>query len=914
MFDDTRVPDVAKTALERPQGAAACLRSNIAEILSHSIIRSHADSWSRNLRFLTFDDDGGKASAYAEDAASSTSWTVDGQCKPCQDKLPVENGHICADHMLGIRKYGAHLPKSSNTCIHVQQRTCQDCIPFPLFPNHGRVTRFRIRRLRRQDSQNLSDCNHFIAASYCWNSPSPKRYATDEDDGAEQGPYQVIEEDGSRRDMRANRYTVDRLVEFARGNGFRMIWIDQECIEQDDPVKKELAIQAMDLVYSRAGICVGLMTAELEQAHLDCLLLVFERLAGLLTKKLKRRGVSPFLSSRSVDLNVLAEAVSRVVNDKWNTRAWVLQEAFASSGRMVLLFPRAPSIKVSGWLLICHELSRSELAIELDRIQVCLEHAKELAYGAMTKAIDTPKRSKSRDLAGNEGLDERYKPLAEQTSEEIRLTMARLRFFHPRGPENGWRYWTNTDLPRRVCNAAMSLTYLQLRDLTEVSDKLAIVANLGGYARHLNTYALRNTQTSLSVCVLALALVNGDSSLLTPEIYSKSLRQTLEYPQVPNPEFSWRHSGTRKLELIESVTWNRDSIMSVRNTAAQVDISEQGLSIPGFLWEVDEFIKLETFLVKYADPWRRLTTSIDTGRKAGATRNFEKATTHILFELIQYLHSNGHDSVANAIWNSTANWNWKPNRQSKQDDIVESVDQFPQGLQVENRGGMFSLDPSPDGRYFQCWIIDRIMSQGGIWVARVIPPPPPPEPDTIVTSPSDPSDAPISEDEETRDKDSQGSLEGERRTHSQYMRTLHMLVTMMPYSKRRAPARDFSVDSFSRLTSENMSLFAAEVHRRRASGADNYAGQRAVFDVEMPENGQGVWILTPFELELESIPIPERRAHSVARVVDPVLPASKAPVEGGSLGPTPMPTTLRTRLMTRGMWPFQKWPMGKWKL
>jgi hypothetical protein len=36
-----------------------------------------------------------------------------------------------------------------------------------------------------------------------------------------------VEEDGTSRDMRASNSTIDRVVDFARENGFRMIWIDQ---------------------------------------------------------------------------------------------------------------------------------------------------------------------------------------------------------------------------------------------------------------------------------------------------------------------------------------------------------------------------------------------------------------------------------------------------------------------------------------------------------------------------------------------------------------------------------------------------------------------------------------------------------------------------------------------------------------
>ncbi|KAK8021786.1 hypothetical protein PG990_006924 [Apiospora arundinis] len=917
MFDDTAMPDAANPAAERPHGLAVCLKSNITGIMSHATVRGQADRWSRNLCFLTFDDDDGKSSAYAEDVPSS-SWVRQGQCQPCEDRQPAPNGHICPDHMAPGSNTGADLLMPNHSCTHVQARTCEDCIAFPLFPKHGKVTRFRIRRLYRPNFKGIRSCNHFFAASYCWNSRGAKGYATGEDEEAKRGPYQVVEENGSRRDMRANPHTIDRLVNFARENGFRMIWIDQECIDQNNDAEKEVAIQAMDLVYFRAGICVGLMEAELEQQHLNCFLWAFEKDQSALALFNKRRGGGgAFLECRSQSPELLAETVSRVVNDKWNTRAWVLQEAFASSGRMVLLFPRAQSVSADGWLLVCHELSRSELAIDLDVFQMCLRIITPVAYETMNRVLNDLRKKEGQDLAVNntrDGLPEQYRPLVEQTAEEIRLTMARLRTFHPERPDDGPQSWPNQDLPRRFCNAAMSLTYLRLRGLLRACDKLAIVANLGGYAVRLNTYALDKTQTSLSLCVLVLALANGDFSLLIPEFYSASLRQPLTYPQGEDPEFSWVHSGVRELEHIQSMTaWKPDSRASIQNICALVDISGKGLSIPGFLWQVDDFIKLESLQVKYADPWRRLTALIKSGSNTRTTASRDsimKATTHILFELIQFLTSTGHHDAANAIWNSTANWTWRPKRGSNE-KMPERVDQFPQGLQVEDRGGMFLLDPSPDGRYFQCWIIDRIMLQGGICVARAISQRWADEP---MTPPSNAQYASMTDDER---KTYQKNLEWHEviskidvmKNHSHYMATARSVLELSKHQfKVDNFETDVSVDSYRNLRLRSLGTFymLSQVSRM---GLDSNAGRFAIFDVDMPQDGQETWVMAPFQLELESIPIPETRACSVCWIVEPVSLASERPGEEPAAQ-----ATFRTRQMVRGMWQYARIPFGCWNL
>lgn len=73
---------------------------------------------------------------------------------------------------------------------------------------------------------------------------------------------------------------------------------------------------------------------------------------------------------------------------------------------------------------------------------------------------------------------------------------------------------------RRTCNAATALTFLKSRFNSCPADRVAIVANLCDYEVRLNTVELGKRFKSLSTCILALALMNGDLSLLTPESFA----------------------------------------------------------------------------------------------------------------------------------------------------------------------------------------------------------------------------------------------------------------------------------------------------------------------------------------------------------------------------------------------------------
>lgn len=523
MIDDTRSLEAGDKS-----HPPFCLSKNVDSILKHTVTRAHANRWARNLRLLTFDDSYDNSQNRSEDAATDTissdgvgicndteeaeeHFRITGQCSPCEKRLPPPPGHICEQHMPdNFKKFSsedreAELRKFTNPCVHVQEHTCDECRHIPLFPNQGKVTRFRIRRLLPVGSDKLAECCHFVAVSYCWTSQG------DLDSRPDEEPYLVREENGTIRQIRAQRATIDRVVSFARENGFRMIWIDQECIEQDNPNEKELAIQAMDCVYLRAQTSIGLFHAKLQQRHLDCLLAFYEQRFRA-TPTQTRGGWRAFQGCRTINRKAMWDAMSMIANDRWNTRAWILQEAFASSGNMVLLFPRA-GLKVNGWLMVCHELSQTDLAIRLDLVQECLGVCMKYMWPVLERALTQKRRAKKN------GPRTRQSGIYLEDLEDTKMTVNRIKSFHPASPDHPSRLILNSSRPRRICNAAVALNYLRLRDLFRVADKLAIVANLCGYIFRLNTNELEKSQQSLASCVLTLALANGDFSLLIPQIY-----------------------------------------------------------------------------------------------------------------------------------------------------------------------------------------------------------------------------------------------------------------------------------------------------------------------------------------------------------------------------------------------------------
>lgn len=204
--------------------------SKINAILEHRIHRKSAVQWARNLRFLTFANDEVDAGVEKSSDFAPTKELRQGQCTRCEQRVPPPAGHICATHTLlknDIKASEKQLKEYADPCTHVEDASCEDCLHMPLFPNHGKITRFRIRRLKPKDTKasELSTCTHFVAVSYCWSSQSARKPTGSKADDEQ---LQVLEEDGiTARPTRAPRDTIDRAVKFAAENGLRMIWIDQ---------------------------------------------------------------------------------------------------------------------------------------------------------------------------------------------------------------------------------------------------------------------------------------------------------------------------------------------------------------------------------------------------------------------------------------------------------------------------------------------------------------------------------------------------------------------------------------------------------------------------------------------------------------------------------------------------------------
>ena len=356
------------------------------------------------------------------------------------------------------------------------------------------------------------------------------------------------------------------------------------------------------------------------------------------------------------------------------------------------------------------------------------------------------------------------------------------------------------------------------------------------------------------------------------------------------------------------------------------------------------------------------TEKLDTFHKTSSVHWL--AITHILFEVIRLLREGNQINVADAIWHSVTNTNWR------NESCLESVTNFPEQLTVEKRRGMFRLEKSSDGCFGHKWLVDRIILQGGFWIGRLVQ-------HSSNNNYSDGKSATDGENDTLSGNDQIGRAPQDQRLEENFRSPTPddpKLNMEIPRAASASHAADFARTSAqqSHLTSVDKSLVLASSHSRikQAKSSDslreldnvsktafekNYTQyqitlslfktivdrvilmeneiqeedssvtteamvdfaaainnmngrnsqsslqqQRAVFDITGDTSGQ-VLILTPFQKRLETLPRPETRSTSVSWVVHPLSHLNESQDEGDT-------ETLRSSGMVRGMWKFMVHP------
>ncbi|KAI1759346.1 hypothetical protein GGR53DRAFT_150800 [Hypoxylon sp. FL1150] len=334
--------------------------------------------------------------------------------------------------------------------------------------------------LRRRYLDPVSDAEgqrNYIAVSYTWQ-------ASEQEEAEEEavGRYLIESRRTGEPPMASDVRDVVwiRVLNFADHVGCQNIWIDRECVDQEDEAEQEAAIQSMHLVYSLSKRPIALLTREIET--LEELDLLTNLVCGDVSTE-----------DEAATLSLLDDITSNL----WWTRAWTFQEDYRASTRMTLLIPHHRKL----------ELNKRTTVDDAGRFllgnvegEVCID------------SMEFKKR------ATEFCLSYRKNPEAREVCDKILRTAAK------------YNVLLREDIPSSIRSISRSMSPTIISDIlsrgiTLESDRLAIMANCCGYGIRLDTNSLNSDGSSLSLSILALYLLNGE---IIENGWDKTSRGTLD--------------------------------------------------------------------------------------------------------------------------------------------------------------------------------------------------------------------------------------------------------------------------------------------------------------------------------------------------------------------------------------------------
>jgi hypothetical protein len=427
----------------------------------------------------------------------------------------------------------------------------------------------------------------FVAISYPWQDPPGE-------DSTRRG-YKIVSEDGERVTPSDVRDIVfNRLIAYAKHYGLRNIWIDQECINQVDEGKRQTAVQSMDLVYRNSRKPVALLSIQIDsQDKLD-------HLTGVLRKEYINGGdygdgplkLKPNLRPK-IAIRIL-NLLDYITSDVWWTRAWTFQEEYCSFWKMCFLIRHRPGLdkeranEVCG--NICNELEIKSADFRGHATRFCLAYLQE---------------------DGTEWQDGRA------ICNKVLATVKKYNVI-----SNSGEFGVGKNLQAMSPNIFADIGH---RDITKPYDILAIAANCCDYSIRLNTTGLEEAQYSLSSCLLALYLLNG-------EIMTNDEEETLATINIF--EYLKKHS----LDNFDPPVGTGELTFTKRCRFPDVELSEDGRKTTGCLWVVNEVIDTDDI------------TNTGKGRSSdGSPVRLSSYERSLLFNLTRKLEEVGYCELSKEI-------------------------------------------------------------------------------------------------------------------------------------------------------------------------------------------------------------------------------------------------------------------------
>ncbi|KAI4712829.1 hypothetical protein J4E89_001804 [Alternaria sp. Ai002NY15] len=575
---------------------------DMAKISEHAFERADARHWaSRRIRFLVYDDSDVKLDDFdSDDEEGKEEYAINMSLGNHKARDPEGGGEVPNAKGGSVAEHSEQANKSTQT-------KCRVCASYPEFPHRWKPRKFRLvnpvvdhPEWFSGNGVSLRDiCIHYVAVSYCWpprgENPTPRTYT-------------VRDLDGRVRASRALDDVLDRAVDFATSYGFRMIWIDQECLPQptetsfkEDWEEQELGIQSMDIVYNRAVVTAGLLDVEItSQEQLTAIeSLLYPGRTG------KRSVIDRRFCEQILDF------LHRTSQDRWYTRAWVVQESICAGNGLMLSFRRGPGITFQSSfrfgraegedLRPYHSLDDNRGSWESKLVCIHLRgfwRILDQMRSLLTRDFVHMGNYLARSGLGSEEvypgarsvleIADRLHPRTEKANTINQIVQAHTEGFYGKRP---------------TINAAGALTLLKHRECYFNADRLAIIANMCDYDFRLDTRKVNANCHSLRLAILALAVSNGDLSLLVPEAYLPEGHESqgdIYAGSVSSSNlFQKIFLEAHRIEYCEV----RDYINIRLQTSRQGRFTAEGMLLHSYLWSVEREIDFSPIQAEWADIW-----------------------------------------------------------------------------------------------------------------------------------------------------------------------------------------------------------------------------------------------------------------------------------------------------------------------
>jgi hypothetical protein len=394
------------------------------------------------------------------------------------------------------------------------------------------------RQLERVEVLTEEPSDAYIAVSYPW-SASEK-----EEDRI--GGYQLTT---SKCPVEVRDVVLDRIINFAEyvasiqaGEHIDMpFWIDTLSIDQKNLQEKDHAMQSMDLVYKNCTVALGYLWVKIEHQHeLDLLVMLLRGRVSIDRAPRKYPELRKTVDAESV-ANILA-LILKIVADPWWSRAWIFQEDYLSGRRMQLMIRHSTG------------LSKSHAVKELGN----------LPGEILISSADFRQHATLFALA--------YRRQPQLNENQIMLCEEILR---KAGKYTVLHKYERGGNEKRIMKAMSSTIFRDLgtRSITEPSDLLAISANCMDYSVRLDTKKVQESESSLSLCILALYMLNGDVIKNGAKETESLSGNILDFLDAQSMTF---HASFTRGQL----TFFKHCRFSVNR------FTEDGLETEGMLWEV----------------------------------------------------------------------------------------------------------------------------------------------------------------------------------------------------------------------------------------------------------------------------------------------------------------------------------------